>query len=240
MGISLGCFAVGGLLLLIAGRKVGRAERRARWIKYCVYVLIVMTMLGAAQQGKVWLQVLLAAIVALGAVEVRRALRLARAAGEDLSMQVWTCYGLIAAASWLSLYEFAADTVAYIFIVVAGFDGFSQVTGQLLGRRKLVPNISPGKTLEGAAGGILGALCTAILARSVIGHSSRAALQAGLLICVAALAGDLAASWLKRRAHIKDYGRLLPQHGGILDRFDSLLAALAVCGPWFHFQVGQL
>jgi phosphatidate cytidylyltransferase len=236
IAISLGCFGVGGILLWIAGRNVTRAERRARWIKYGVYLVIVMTILGAAQLGKVWLQGLLAVIMAAGAVEVRRALRLARAAGKQRSIRVWTIYGLIATACWLSLYELATHTVAYIYVVVAGFDGFSQATGQLLGRHKLVPNISPGKTFEGAAGGILGGLGTAILARSVIGESSPASLQVGLLICLGGLAGDLAASWLKRCARIKDYGRVLPQHGGILDRFDSLLPALALCGPWFYFH----
>jgi phosphatidate cytidylyltransferase len=239
MVISLCCFTVGGVLLLIAGRKVNRAERRARWIKFGVYFVVVMTILGAAYLGKVWLQALLAVIVAAGALEVRRALGLARAAGEHLSLRVWTFYGLIVLAAWLGLYQLATGTVAYIYVVVAGFDGFSQVTGQLLGRHKLVPNISPGKTFEGAAGGIIGGLGTAILARQIIGESSLAALKVGLLICVAGLAGDLSASWLKRRAGIKDYGRMLPQHGGILDRFDSLLPALALCGPWFHFLGAQ-
>jgi phosphatidate cytidylyltransferase len=237
--ISLYCFAVGGVLLLIAGRNVNSAERRARWIKFGVYFLIVMTILGAANLGKVWLLALLAAIVAAGALEVRRALVLARAAGGHLSRRVWMFYGLIAIASSLSLYVLATSTVAYIYVVVAGFDGFSQVTGQLLGRRKLVPTISPGKTIEGAAGGIIGGVGTAILARQIIGQSSLVALEVGSLICLAGLAGDLSASWLKRRAGIKDYGRVLPGHGGILDRFDSLLPALAQCGPWFHFHGAQ-
>jgi len=77
------------------------------------------------------------------------------------------------------------------------------------------------------------------LAGPLIGQTPLAAVQVGLLICLAGLAGDLSASWLKRRARIKDFGRVLPQHGGILDRFDSLLPALALCGPWFHFHIGQ-
>ena len=83
-------------------------------------------------------------------------------------------------------------------------------------------------------------LATAALARRVIGLSPLAALQVGSLICLAGLAGDLGASWFKRRAGIKDYGRVLPQHGGILDRFDSFLPALATSGLWFHFQTGPV
>ena len=239
MVITLGCFAAGGILMLIGGRNVNGAERRSRWIKFGVYFVVVVTVLGTAQLGKVWLQALLGVIIAAGVLEVGRALRRARAAGEHLAFRVWTAYGLIAIASWLSLSELAAVTVAYIYIVVAGFDGFSQVTGQILGRRRIAPNISPGKTVEGAAGGLLGALGTALLARPLAGLAPLAALQMGVLICLAGLAGDLSASWLKRRARIKDYGRVLPQHGGILDRFDSFLPALAVCGPWFHFQAAH-
>ena len=239
ISISLGCFTVGGLLLLIAGRKVNNTERRARWIKYGVYFVIVMIMFGAAQLGRVWLQGVLAVIMAVGACEIRGALGLVRPASKLLSIRIWATYGMIAAACWFSLNELAAYAVAYVYIVVAAFDGFSQVAGQLFGKRKLVPNISPGKTVEGAAGGMIGALATAALARQVIGLSPLAALQVSLLICVAGLAGDLGASWLKRRAGIKDYGRVLPQHGGILDRFDSFLPALAIAGLWFHFRAGQ-
>ena len=238
MAISLVCFAVGGILLWIAGRRVNGGERRARWIKYSVYFLVVMTVLEAAELGRFWLQVLLAAIIAAGALEVKRALATAGAAGEHPMLRVWSVYGLTAAASLLSLSELTTVTVAYIYVVVAGFDGFSQVTGQLIGRHRLAPKISPGKTLEGAAGGLLGAVGMAVLARSLIGQAPLAALQLGLLICLAGLTGDLSASWLKRRAGIKDYGRILPQHGGILDRFDSFLPALALCGLWFGMARG--
>ena len=239
ISISLGCFAVGGLLILIAGRKVNSTERRARWIKYGVYFVIVMIMFGAAKLGRVWLQGVLAGVILVGACEIRGALGLVRPASKLLSIRIWATYGMIATVSWFSLYELAAYAVAYVYFVVAAFDGFSQLAGQLFGQRKLAPNISPGKTVEGVAGGLIGALSTAALARRVIGLSPLAALQVSLLICLAGLAGDLAASWLKRRAGIKDYGRVLPQHGGILDRFDSFLSALAIAGLWFHFQAGQ-
>jgi phosphatidate cytidylyltransferase len=240
ISISLGCFAIGGLLLLIAGRKINSAERRARWVKYSVYFVIVMIIFSAAQLGRVWLQGILAVIIAVGAFEIRGALRLVRPASKILAIRIWAIYGVIAAAGWCSLCELAANTVAYVYIVVAGFDGFSQVSGQLLGQHKLAPRVSPGKTVEGVAGGMIGALATAALARRVIGLAPLAALQVSLLICVAGLAGDLGASWLKRRAGIKDYGRVLPQHGGVLDRFDSFLPALGMAGLWFHFQSGQV
>jgi phosphatidate cytidylyltransferase len=230
--ISLCLFAVGAALMLVAGRRVDAPERRARWIKYFVYFLIVMTVLGAALLGTAWLQGLLALIIVLGSWEIWDSSGRAMAKGARLPILVWPIYGLVAIAAWFSIGRMRAEAVAYVYVVVAGFDGFSQVAGQLLGRHQLVPQLSPGKTIEGAIGGLLVAAGLALFARPMVGLGIAAAVQTGLLICAAGLAGDLAASWLKRRAGIKDFGHLLPGHGGILDRFDSFLPALAVCGAW--------
>jgi phosphatidate cytidylyltransferase len=230
IGIVLGCFAVGGLLLLIAGQRVDAAERRRRWVKYLVYFSIVIAVLGAARIGMIWLAILFATILVLGAREIAAALR--RVSSKRLALPVWVIYGLLAAACLASLCYLTMDEVAYVYIVVAVFDGFSQVSGQLLGRHKLAPRLSPGKTIEGTLGGMISALGMATLAGPLADMTFPRTLETGLLICLASLGGDLAASWIKRQAGIKDYGRLLPGHGGVLDRFDSFLPALALCGLW--------
>jgi phosphatidate cytidylyltransferase len=98
-----------------------------------------------------------------------------------------------------------------------------------LGKHPLAQAISASKTVEGAAGGWLAATATALLLRGFIGGSSDGntslAMGACGVIVAAGMAGDLAASWVKRRCGVKDFGRLLPQHGGVLDRFDSFLFA---------------
>ena len=97
--------------------------------------------------------------------------------------------------------------------------------GRLLGRHKLAPRISPGKTVEGGLGGLLAGALAAWALNRLLGLEkpdlAMALLGAGA--AVAGQLGDLAESLLKRTAGIKDMGNLLPGHGGILDRLDSLL-----------------
>ena len=116
---------------------------------------------------------------------------------------------------------FAVDTAAF-------------AVGKLVGKRPLAPRVSPGKTWEGTAGGILGGVGAA-LGLTLILELPAALWQAGalgLLIAVAAVLGDLAESGLKRAAGAKDSGALVPGHGGVLDRMDSLLATITVTYLW--------
>jgi len=111
-----------------------------------------------------------------------------------------------------------------VLIAAFGTDIFAYFTGYFLGRHKLCPDLSPKKTVEGALGGVMGSavLCTLfglIFARDALLHC----MLIGLIGSVFAQCGDLSASALKRRMGIKDYGNLIPGHGGIMDRFDSVL-----------------
>ena len=94
-----------------------------------------------------------------------------------------------------------------------------------MGKTKLCPTISPGKTKEGAIGGFVGTLITALIFSLVFQFSLLHAFAIGLIVAVAAPLGDLVESILKRVCHVKDSGTLIPGHGGVLDRFDSLLFA---------------
>ena len=116
----------------------------------------------------------------------------------------------------------------FVYLIVALFDGFSQIFGQLAGAHQLARSISPSKTIEGAIGGCCAAVLSAATLSGMFSMSVAGAMAAAVVIAMAALAGDLSASWIKRKSGIKDFGRLLPGHGGVLDRFDSLLVAAPV------------
>lgn len=103
--------------------------------------------------------------------------------------------------------------------------------GRSLGRTPLSPHISPRKTLEGAAGGVLGAVITTVVLVPVLGIPNVAmplAVGIGVILAVVGIAGDLMESFIKRCAGVKDSGTLIPGHGGVFDRVDALLPVLLV------------
>ncbi|HHH36159.1 MAG TPA: phosphatidate cytidylyltransferase [Gammaproteobacteria bacterium] len=115
--------------------------------------------------------------------------------------------------------------------IVWAADSGAYFSGRRWGRHRLAPRISPGKTREGAAGGVAAAVVVALPAAWLLGFRGAALVGFVLLAVVTALfsiVGDLLESLLKRRRGVKDSGHLLPGHGGVLDRIDSLTAAAPV------------
>lgn len=117
-------------------------------------------------------------------------------------------------------------TVACTFLNDTG----AYFTGLRLGKRKLAPDISPGKTVEGTIGGIIACILTGIIVNYGFGSplNSDWTILFSLLIAVSAVFGDLVESAIKRGAGIKDTGDIVPGHGGVLDRFDSLIFVFPV------------
>ena len=139
---------------------------------------------------------------------------------------------------YLLLTRAQPDGTMLIFFVVlvtwAGDTG-AYIAGKSLGRHALAPIVSPKKTYEGLAGGIVLACLAAVVARASFlpRFSLVDCLALGLLLTIAGLIGDLAESAMKRHAGFKDSGALIPGHGGMLDRLDSLLFT----GPAFYYYV---
>lgn len=123
----------------------------------------------------------------------------------------------------------------WVLVLLAGvwsFDTGAYLVGRAIGRRPFLPWISPKKTLEGVLGGLVVATAGVAVVLAISGSSPLEALVLGPLLGVVAQAGDLAESLLKRAAGAKDSGTLLPGHGGILDRVDSILFAAPVLAAW--------
>lgn len=104
-------------------------------------------------------------------------------------------------------------------------DTFAFAVGKAFGKTKLCPQISPGKTQEGAIGGFIGTIVVALIFSLIFKFSLLHGLAIGVIIAVMAPLGDLAESILKRNCQVKDSGSIIPGHGGVLDRFDSLFFA---------------
>ncbi len=119
----------------------------------------------------------------------------------------------------------AAHLLSFFFLVIMGSDTGAYYTGRALGRHKLAPAISPGKTWEGAIGGMIASLLMAVLAHYWFFRELplKWALPLAALMNVLGVLGDLTESALKRGAGAKDAAQILPGHGGLLDRLDSLL-----------------
>lgn len=159
--------------------------------------------------------------------------------GAMLWMAAGTSYVAVAMAVLVGLREFDIKFAVLPILLVIAVDVGAYFAGRTIGGPKIAPAISPSKTWAGLAGGVLGAaLVLAGFDRGVMdlfGQSGAAGLLiaatlTGIIIAIIAQTGDFFESWMKRRAGVKDSGRLIPGHGGLLDRVDGLLAVLFVGG----------
>lgn len=121
---------------------------------------------------------------------------------------------------------FKPEILLAVFIIIWANDSCAYLVGKNFGKRKLLERISPKKTVEGFLGGLLGALIASFIIFKVIGFYNIATwLGMAVLIAVFGTIGDLIQSKFKRQAGVKDSGRLMPGHGGMYDRLDSIIYA---------------
>ncbi len=151
-------------------------------------------------------------------------------------MMLWL-YTLIGFAGLILIHDFIRGGAYFYLLAFVGAwvtDTFAYFTGMLLGKHKLIPDVSPKKTVEGAIGGTV--FCTLAFVGFGLLYNHFWLADGGKTISIAAMAivgflvsivsqiGDLSLSLLKRKYGIKDFGKIFPGHGGVLDRFDSVLA----------------
>ena len=117
------------------------------------------------------------------------------------------------------------EVILYLFALTWTFDTFAYLFGVKFGKHKILPSISPKKSWEGFIGGLI---FTTILAIFIFGENINKILMYSVLIPISATLGDFIESYYKRKAMAKDSGNLIPGHGGMLDRMDSLLISISV------------
>lgn len=148
--------------------------------------------------------------------------------------RIWAAVLLLyAAAPFMALVDMRAGPsgffiILFVFACVWGADTFAYFSGKTFGGPKLAPKISPNKTWSGFIGGIIGAIVISALLELAFGYPiSLRAIVLAILLALFSQLGDLFESWIKRRFGLKDSGKIIPGHGGILDRIDGLIFAIA-------------
>ena len=221
--IILAYFSLGAIAFAVVSRDKPRDAKKKTWAKFGTYFLIIHILFGCIYFGPPFFTIAGSVIVIAGYAElISTAIRnqtQPRGHFLPVSLVVYT----LLAVSFVLFTLLDQPLLYFTFIVVAVFDAFSQISGQLIGGKKLIPSVSPQKTISGTAGGSAMAILTAIITRELTGGEWQIALVFAAIIIIFALLGDLLASYFKRQYKIKDFGNSLPGHGGFLDRFDSLL-----------------
>ncbi len=221
-------------------------------IPLIVFGISVYPLFFFLKEAGILVALILSSIILLGQFTFRRQYTL-----QDTGATFMTLlYPMTFVAMFLSVNSYAGNLLGILMILVVSLltDTFALFTGLLFGKHKLCPEISPKKTVEGAVGGYFGALLGAAVllllfdvfrlfdATPNIGitHlSNNIGISIGLYVALAIIIattteiGDLAASRIKRAAGIKDYGKIFPGHGGVMDRLDSLIFTMPAVYVFF-------
>lgn len=218
-------FLIGLVAVIVLNQRQDDPQTtRERLVKYVMYLLIVAGIIATAT---VFFVVALL-IVLVGIAELALIWKKHPAFPKStdwIGAAIYLCFSV--GFFWFA-YRTPYAQIIWVYLLVMTFDGFSQLSGQLFGRTKLVPAISPNKTIEGFLGGMLMTFFTGIVIHILAGSAWSHIFVDVLLVTAGAFTGDLLASWYKRLHNVKDYSRLIPGHGGVLDRFDSLIGAGSV------------
>ena len=161
-----------------------------------------------------------------------------------------TCaYVITGFVSIIQLRNMKFGEITYLLVFIAPWvsDTFAYFCGRLFGRHKLIPSVSPKKTVEGAIGGVVFCIIGCTVYRLILGNFYDSLPPywvfaiLGFVVAIVSQVGDLIFSLIKRRYDLKDYGKIFPGHGGVLDRFDSVIASapliLIVCETLVFFSV---
>jgi len=210
---------------------------RSAYVAFIAMLLYLSTFLLATSEDFIF-----AALIAAGLWWLIGSVWVFRYRGETGLKPIDTQLGLFVGVivlipTWLAMtyiHAFSEDGPAmllFVMVLVWAADSGAYFAGRKFGKHKLAPQVSPGKTIEGVVGGLLAAALFSVIGAtsfdlSVLGGSSFVLVS--VVVVLLSVIGDLFESLFKRRAGVKDSGQLLPGHGGVLDRIDSLTAAAPI------------
>ncbi|MGZ8782546.1 MAG: phosphatidate cytidylyltransferase [Gaiellaceae bacterium] len=224
-------FGLAAVAALVALHELYKMARGLRPLVLAGYAGALATLLGAELGGAEWMVggfmlTLVLAFLLYGIAETRQTATVTM--GATIMGVAWIALGLGHLLLLRDVPEYGRIAVFAVLIAVFADDTVAYLIGRLLGRHKLAPSLSPGKTWEGFVAGTLAAVAATFFTLyedRLDFLSIWQALVLGLVIALAGAAGDLFESAIKRDLKVKDSGRLLGGHGGMLDRIDSLLFA---------------
>ncbi|MFV0591987.1 MAG: phosphatidate cytidylyltransferase [Draconibacterium sp.] len=220
-------FLLGGIAFYIINRKKDPAVAKESYTKFGVYFLIINALFFSITINPAVFHFISIIIVLAGLWELFKLYKNSGFQHKGFFFLALLVFAILS-FGFIAFGGFEKGLILFAFLVLSIFDSFSQITGQLWGRKKLFPEISPKKTVGGLVGGTLVALVSSYLLKDLYaGQTGGAFVLAGGVILFA-FAGDLSASYYKRKFGVKDFSKLIPGHGGLLDRFDSLIAG----GAW--------
>ncbi len=225
-------FLVGGIGIYFINRNKDFQEARKSYTKFITYFFIINILFFSITINPVIFRILSAFIIAAGFFELFRLYHKDKYKHTRFFLLALTVFSIFSIGFFL-FSGLNKELILYSFLILSIFDSFSQITGQLWGSTKIFPNISPGKTTEGLGGGTIVAILSGLLLQKLTAGSSIEALFLATGVVIFAFAGDISASFYKRKYNVKDYSNLIPGHGGFLDRFDSLIAG----GGWVAFYI---
>ena len=227
-------FLLGSVGFYVINRKKEKFVAKESYIKLAVYFVIINAIFFSIVVEPLVFRILSILIIVAGIKEMS-VLALKKPEVKKFSLLSLALF-LIFACGFFMYSGLPKGLILFVFIVIAIFDSFSQISGQLFGKTKISPKISPNKTLEGAIGGSIFALASVLWLYKLYTTSIIDGMFMALGVIFFAFVGDILASFYKRKFDVKDFSKIIPEHGGFLDRFDSLIAG----GAWVAFYVNVL
>jgi phosphatidate cytidylyltransferase len=228
--IILAYFLLGATGFFFINRKQEKSVARKNRIKLITYFVIINTLFFSIVMNPPFFRYIALLIIAAGFLELLKLYRESGHIKRGFFVKSLLVFGVIS-SGFIFFSRMEMELTLYVFLILSIFDSFSQISGQLWGRRKMMPRISPNKTWEGFAGGAGVAILSGLMIRTLIDASAVKSLLLTVGVVLSAFAGDAATSFYKRNYNVKDFSNFIPGHGGFLDRFDSLVAA----GAWIAF-----